>query len=231
MSSWFQSTGLGGALDSLTESVNQVTSQVKEAIPDEYKEGLAKLTLNTEEMINERQNFREEALRKEEAKKRLDSILPWETRDAEREILVEECKEAILALSQMEDTFFGPYEMPLLNVQLDNDDDDEDKEGDEEAEETPDEDNSLEVEEEKPAAKHRHLKPTEESKEQLAKLQPLPPLLEEFDLDSHVGLIQKVLKEDPVLVKMQASLSGECLLFGVYVAFVLLHLFSMDTSH
>ena len=129
MSSWFTSTGLGGALDSLTESVNQVTSQVASQIPDEYKEGLAKLTLNTEEMINERQNFREEALRKEEAKKRLDSILPWETRDAEREILVEECREAILALSRDEDTFFGPYEMPLLNVQLEDDDDEENEEG------------------------------------------------------------------------------------------------------
>ena len=58
---------------------------------------------------------------------------------------------------------------------------------------------------------HYHMKPTEESKEKLSKLQPLPPLLEEFDLDSHVGLIQKLLKEDPTLVKMQATLSGNVL--------------------
>jgi hypothetical protein len=182
-----------------------VTESVKDAIPAEYREGLAKLTLNTEEMINERQHFREEALRKEEAKKRLDSILPWETKDSEREILVEECKEAILALSQHEATFFGPYEMPLLNVQLD--DDDNEAADEVEAEETLDGDADG-AQKEKPNPKHRHMKPTEESKEKLAKLQPLPPLLEEFDLDSHVGLIQRVLKEDPMLVKMQASFSG-----------------------
>ena len=205
MSSWFSGTGLDGAFNSITESVSQVTSQVKDAIPDEYKEGLAKLTLNTEEMINERQNFREEALRKQQAKQLLDSILPWETRDAEREILVEECKEAILALSQHDQTFFGPYEMPLLNVQLENED--EDGEDGDEAADAEENDAGEEVEEDKP--KHRHMEPTEESKENLAKLQPLPPLLEEFALDSHVGLIQKVLKEDSVLVKKQAALSGK----------------------
>jgi hypothetical protein len=233
MSSWFNSAGLNATYNSLSESVAKATESVQNAIPDEYKEGLAKLTLNTEEMIHERQNFREEAQRKEAAQK-LFQILPWETRDAEREILVEECKEAILELSKQEETFFGPYEMPLLNVQLEDEDDDDDESG-EVLDIAESEKGSLDSNNEavlvaaaaaatspvseghhsKPPSKHRHLMPSEESKEKLSKLQPLPPLLEEFDLDAHVGLIQRVLKEDPTLVKMQATLSGmsNCILF------------------
>jgi len=218
--SWFQSTGLNAALGSLTESVQKATETVQQAIPAEHKDFLAKLTLNTEEMINERQNFREEARRKEEAKNRLGQLLPWETRDAEREILVEECKEAILELSKHDETFFGPYDMPMLNVQLEDDEEDDGEivegEGEEEsgdAEDASGDQLESEVaaaasEEKAPVRHHYHMKPSEESKEKLAKLQPLPPLLEEFDLDSHVGLIQKLLKEDQQLVKMQATLSG-----------------------
>lgn len=238
MSSWFNSAGLTATFNSLSESVAKATESVQNAIPDEYKEGLAKLTLNTEEMIHERQNFREEAQRKEAAQK-LFQILPWETRDAEREILVEECKEAILELSKQEETFFGPYEMPLLNVQLEDEDDDDDDESGEVLDIAESEKGSLDSNNEevsvasagaatspvseghhsKPPSKHRHLMPSEESKEKLSKLQPLPPLLEEFDLDAHVGLIQRVLKEDPTLVKMQATLSGMSNLFCIVVCF------------
>ena len=44
----------------------------------------------------------------------------------------------------------------------------------------------------------------------MSKLEPLPPLLRDFDLDSHVGLIQKLLKEDPKLEERQSVLSGKC---------------------
>lgn len=246
MWSAFQSnTGLdlNSAFDALTETVQSVTEQVQEAIPEKHKDFLAKITLNTEEMVAERANFKEEASRKDQTKNILNKILPWETLDPEREILVEECKEAILELSGRESTFFGPYEMPLLNVQLEttnsNDDDDDDAEEQEEAPEVGgDNDNNnnsndgdsegdanesdgdaaaAEVSEEptpeeepepetRPRA--RHMMPSEESLEMLAKLQPLPPLLEDFDLDTYVGLIQSVMKEDPKLVGMQANFSG-----------------------
>jgi hypothetical protein len=230
--SWFPSAGLNGTLfQSLSETVAKATESVQNSIPEEYKQGLAKLTLNTEEMINERQHFRNEALRKDAAAKRLGQILPWETKDTEREILVEECKEAILELSKQEETFFGPYEMPLLNVQLDDEDEGNQPEQDGNiakkgslGDDSKDEDVmaeapvavSMEENVTTSATKHRHLQPSEESKEKLSKLQPLPPLLEDFDLESHVGLIQKVLKEDPVLVQMQASLSGNVAFFGQY---------------
>jgi len=227
--SWFPSTALNSAFDTFTDTVQTATKIVQDAIPEEQKEFLAKLTLNTDEMISERQNFRDEATRKEEAKTRLDKLLPWETLDLEREILVEECKDAILLLSSRRDTFFGPYEMPLLNVQLEVEDtEEEENENQSEAERTEDDDgeeNALtddaeanntvgeEIEEEEEEDKESkpqrfHMEPSEESREKLAKLEPLPPLLEDFDLDAHVGLIQKLLKEDPELVNMQATLSG-----------------------
>jgi hypothetical protein len=151
------------------------------------------------------------------------------------QILVEECKDAILLLSSREDTFFGPYEMPLLNVQLevedteeneenedqseverteddDDDDDDDDEENaltdEAEVNNTVDEEIEEEEEEEESKPRHHHMEPSEESREKLSKLEPLPPLLDNFDLDAHVGLIQKLLKEDPELVNMQATLSG-----------------------
>ena len=58
------------------------------------------------------------------------------------------------------------------------------------------------------AKARQHMAPSEESLEMLRKLEPLPALLEDFDLDAHVGLIQRVMKEDPKLVAMQANFSG-----------------------
>jgi len=218
MSSWFGSAGLDltSALGSLTETVQSVSESVQDAIPTEHKDFLAKLTLNTDEMISERENFRQEATKKEKAKDRLNKILPWETLDPEREILVEECKEAILELSGREETFFGPYEMPLLNVQLVSKEDNEEEgteEGVGESEGNGDDAAAVEAEEDAEAPTEsrpgsRHMEPSEESLEKLSKLKPLPPLLEEFDLDVHVGLIQRVMKEDSNLVGMQANFSG-----------------------
>ena len=143
---------------------------------------------------------------------------------------MEECKDAILGLSSREETFFGPYEMPLLNVQLleaeeeetiedqdglegTNDDQKDPLNDDGSVDDGGGEDRTIEVAEEScfeedDNSRHYHLSPSEESREKLAKLEPLPPLLEDFDLDAHVGLIQNLLKEDPELVKMQATLSG-----------------------
>ena len=84
--SWLQSSGLTSAFDSLTETVAKATESVQDAVPAKHKEFLAKLTLNTEEMISERENFRDEASRKEQAKNRLNKLLPWETFDSEREV-------------------------------------------------------------------------------------------------------------------------------------------------
>ena len=122
MSSWFSSSGIGDALGQLTEQAQKAAESVKASIPvdtEKMSNAIAKLTLNTDEMKAERQMFGDEATRKAQVRDMLADMLPWETKDSERDILVEECKEAILKLSSDESTFFGPYEMPGLTVKID----------------------------------------------------------------------------------------------------------------
>ena len=129
---------------------------------------LEKLTLTTPELAAERERIDAEEKRKEHIRDCLTGLLPWETRDPERDILVEECKEAILALSSDDATFFGPFEMPKLGVKTEDPTNDDDEGAGDDA-----------------TAINPH-KPSEESLKKLAKLEPLPSLLSEFDLDSHV---------------------------------------------
>ena len=176
-------------------------NKVQAAIPIDA-ETIQKLTLNSPEMVAEREQFKEDEERKASVKDSLSHLYPWETRDEERDILVDECKEAIMALSSDDNNFFGPYQMPKLNVTTE--ETEKNEEEDEEAELEEEEDD--EEKEEKPILERD---PTEEAKEKLSKLEPLPPLLGEFDLDAHVGLIQKMLKIDEKLVERQSVLSGK----------------------
>jgi hypothetical protein len=192
MSKWFS------GLKDLTQDFSD---KFQAAIPID-KETLQKLTLSTPEMKAERAQYHEEYKHKVAVKDSLAHLYPWETRDPERDILVEECKEAIMALSADTDTFFGPYQMPHLKVNT------------EEEEEERTEEEVLLAEAEGAPEEVKEVKdkdPTSEALEKLQKLEPLPPLLANFDLDAHVGLIQKMLKVDPTLVARQSSLSGKCL--------------------
>jgi hypothetical protein len=197
--SWFNMESIQ---DQLKQGMAQAQTAVQNIDMKVDKSMFEKLTLTTPELRAERQRIDEEERRKETVRDMLAGMLPWETRDTERDILVEECKEAVLKLSTDKETFFGPYQMPkavglgkmkqFIEEEGDNEDEDEKQEEEEE-------------EEESTANDH---KPSEESLVKLAKLEPLPPLLENFDLDAHVGLIQNVLKVDPRLVVMQSKLSG-----------------------
>lgn len=199
MSTWFSGikelTDKVQAVDlgKLSESVQAMTDKVQSAIPID-KETIQKLTLTTPEMQAERQQMDKEYKHKIAVKESLSHMLPWETRDQEREILVEECREAIMALSGDIDTFFGPYQVPRVKVNTEN-----------EAKEKTEEEELLE-EEEKESVKDKD--PSPESLEKLAKLEPLPALLANFDLDAHVGLIKKMLNVDFRLVQRQSTLSG-----------------------
>ena len=187
MASWFASAGLpSGLSDALTGLADKVQSQVNSIDPDLIK----KLTLQSEDLVAERNQIDDEERRKEAVRDNLSEILPWETRDSEMEILVDECREVILGLSSKVETFTGPYilEGGLSNGKEDNDK--EDNGNDDEAEMTTD------------------MAAAEASSEKLAKLQPLPELLANFDLDSHVGLIQRLLQVDTKLVDMQMRLSS-----------------------
>eukprot|EP00526_Cylindrotheca_closterium_P014107 CAMPEP_0113623106 /NCGR_PEP_ID=MMETSP0017_2-20120614/11878_1 /TAXON_ID=2856 /ORGANISM="Cylindrotheca closterium" /LENGTH=339 /DNA_ID=CAMNT_0000533029 /DNA_START=73 /DNA_END=1092 /DNA_ORIENTATION=- /assembly_acc=CAM_ASM_000147 len=198
MSSWFST---------ISSTVASVSEKVSNAIPLD-KELLDKLTLNTDEMKATREQFGEEATRKAAAKDLLAKMLPWDTKDKERDILVDECKEAILALSADEVTFYGPFEMPELDVNMEEDEDEKKKSGDGDDSDEEEEEEEVLVDEEDEEEKRKRLLPSEESLEKLAQLEPLPPLLQDFDLECHVGLIQMILKEDPKLVEMQSNISG-----------------------
>jgi hypothetical protein len=169
MSSWFK----------------DLTDQVQSVMPTlpKFDEGglLQSLTLTTPELRAERERIDAEEKRKERIRNALSGMLPWQTRDPERDILVEECKEAILLLSKNKETFFGPFPLPPMTAKSDDDSDE-----------------AL-----------TNSTPSEDSQEKLVKLQPLPPLLENFEFLAHVGLIEKVLKEDPNLVQMQSTMSGK----------------------
>jgi ribosomal protein L16 Arg81 hydroxylase len=106
MSSWFSN---------LKDLSKDFTDKVSAAIPKIDNETLQKLTLNTPDLILQREEFQNEFQHKIACKTNsLGNMYPWETRDDERDILVEECKEAIMGLSLSSETFFGPYSMPLL---------------------------------------------------------------------------------------------------------------------
>jgi len=201
MSSWLSFKSLTDKVQEVTSEVTskvqEVTSKVQAAIPID-KETLQKLTLSTPELQAERQLMDQEYKHKAAVKDSLAHMLPWETRDEEREILVEECREVIMALSSSVDTFFGPYEVPRSNVNTEK----------EEKEKTEEEQLLEEKDEEIKDESIKDKPPSEESLEKLAKLEPLPALLANFDLDAHVGLIKKMLAVDSTLVERQSTLSG-----------------------
>ena len=195
--SWFSTesvnsfaAGIGDQLQSVGDQLQNVQKNLTE-----NNDLLQKLSLTTPELAEERRRIEEEEKRKERIRDSLAGMLPWETRDADRSILVEECKEAILNLSASKETFFGPYQMPETKIKIK-----EGKEGDGVKEETGDAKAIID--------------PSPETLENLSKLEPLPPLLDDFDLNAHVGLIQRLLKEDPKLVQMQSKLSGMCVARG-----------------
>ena len=154
---------------------------------------------NKDELVSERERIDEEERRKELVRYSLAEILPWETRDSEMEILVDECKEVILGLSSKDETFVGPFilagGLPAVSGGEDEGNGDNN-----------DDDQEEDITEDQKAAKD--LAAAQSSAEKLEKLQPLPTLLADFDLDTHVGLIQRLLKEDPNLVDMHTRLSS-----------------------
>lgn len=167
-----------------------IADKVQSSLPTKLPEMnatamLETLTLTTPELAQERRRMDAVEKRKERVRSMLAGLLPWETRDRERDILVDECRDCILNLSQTKRTFFGPYPLPPRTAKTTDDDDDKD----------------TEEEEEEP-------RPCQESLEMLAKLEPLPSLLGDFDFQAHVGLIEKILAVDENLVEMQSSLSG-----------------------
>ena len=192
----------GFSTDALKANLAGSTDLLKDWVTDKVisKETLEKLTLTTPELNEERERMDQEEKRKERVKDMLAGMYPWETSDPERDILVEECKEAILKLSHDKTVFFGPYAMPRSSVLLDEDEDNK-----EETDGALGKVESQDREDDDAVGAVGARKPSPEQLERLKILEPLPPLLESFEIETHVGLIQKMLKQDSNLSKMHSK--------------------------
>ncbi|GAX19367.1 hypothetical protein FisN_4Lh345 [Fistulifera solaris] len=183
MDSWFNIDSLKSLTEKVNaESIKEFTERVQSALPKIDDSLIEKLTLTSPELAEERRQIDNEERAKEACRNSLAGLLPWETRDPDRDILVDECRDAILKLSRDRSTFSGPYPMPKSKISA--------------------------VDNEQSNESHDNNEPSQESKEKLEKLEPLPKHLQNFSLDAHVGLIERLLKEDPNLVKVQMSLSA-----------------------
>ena len=162
---------------------SSLAGKVQSVLPPNSNDILNALTLNTAEMTAEREQMELEECRKDSVKDALSALLPWETNDEERAILVEECRGEILLLSTREETFLGKNAC----------------EGSATA--------GLNASESASDLLRRELA----SRQRIAgsTSADLPPLLENFDLDAHVGFIRRMFDADPNLVEMHAKLSGK----------------------
>jgi len=195
--SWFSSFDTGDALNKLSNISNKVQASVSELstlVPDlpdnDQTNFLRKLALNSPDMVAERSRLDVEERRKELVRDHLSELLPWETHNEELGIFIEDCQEGILALSRERYTFLVPF-APPKGMYLFSADDGSGSTDDVE-------NNQYEVTE---AVR-------EEVMQKLVKLQPLPTLLEDFDIDAHVGLIERLLAEDSTLSEVHSTLTG-----------------------
>jgi hypothetical protein len=181
MTSWFGNFNASEALGKLSEissAVQQVSSKVQQSLPLD-DELLKKLTLRSDELVAEHDLIDTEERRKEAVRDSLSSLLPWDTRDEAREILVEECRDAIQGMASQGATFTGPFGLPEgVKVMFA-------------------EDSGMEE-----ASDESRV----EADKKLQKMGTLPSLLDEFDLDAHVGLIERLFKVDKDLVRSHSYL-------------------------
>ncbi len=183
-------------LDTASEALSGISTK---ALNNEF---VSKLTLRSDELVREHELLDAQEKRKELVREYLSEILPWETKDESKEILVEQCKEAILNLSRDKASFETPF--ALENGQMFNPDNYtevtfENSSDEADAEEGNDNEHNKDVGD-------STIEMTPEQK--LEKMLPLPLLLEHFDIDTHVGLIERLLKVDEDLVYMHSMLSG-----------------------
>jgi len=192
--SWFSS--LESAAESLSQiqidpiealsKIGEISNKVQDVLPPIDRDLINKLTLRSDDLVKEHDALEAQEKRKEIVHDYLSSLLPWETKDEARAILIDQCREAILELSKKESTFVGPFSLPAGMTMFH-------KVAEESSEENLD-------------GKETEQDISEEQK--LEKMKPLPVLLEQFDIDIHVGLIERLLKEDENLVSKHSNLSG-----------------------
>jgi hypothetical protein len=187
MSSWFGNFDASNALGKLSEISSKVqkvsadvSSKVQKALPLD-DELVKKLTLRTDDLLAEHDMIDAQETRKEAVRDYLSNLLPWETKDEARDILVEECREAMNKMAEEGQTFTSPFDLPEGEGRMFAEDS-----GMEEANEES----------------------KDEASKRLEKMGSLPQLLDEFDLDAHVGLIERLFKVDKELVRSHSQLES-----------------------
>jgi len=237
MSSWFSSfdtTSTLSKLSELSEQVGQqvsskvqtVKSTVEQNIPPSVTKAvdsdlIRNLTLRSDELTKVHTEIEAEERRKELVKDYLAELLPWETRDEAKVILIDETKQVILSISSIESTFSHPFTpppgiqlFPSIDITASTSQEEKDGGDDDDTEKTDGADTTPAEGEEPTTTTTTNTTSTNEeeyamaAQQKLTTLQPLPPLLEKFDLDSHVGLIERLLTVDSELVKMHSLLIG-----------------------
>lgn len=190
------------SFESATQALTELSSKVQESLPVDSSDLFNKLTLRSDELVREHELLDAQEKRKELVREYLSETLPWETKDESRQIFEEEAREAIMDLSKDRATFETPFLLEkgiMFNPITDHGDDEEEIEFSNDNKES-----SVQKKDESTLGSK-----FEESRLKLEKMQPLPILLEYFDIDTHVGLIQRLLKVDPGLVKMHSMLNGK----------------------
>jgi len=145
-------------------------------------------------LASEHQNLTSEhlsSIRKEHA---FDRFLPWETEEEEKEILSPEVREVILKFGQSKAIFEGPFLLKngMKCTSVKGKEDDKDKE--EEVVFQKEEDDALDE-------VGAILKDTDEDTEKKEEKEEEPDF--PFDLDSHLGLIRRIMEIDEQLVEAQ----------------------------
>lgn len=169
MSSWFN--------DAL-EKLNDISTKVQSSLPVD-DDLIGKLTLRSDDLRAIHDLIEKEETQKEHAKKLLSNLLPWETEDETKVILVEECKSSILGLSLLDTSFTTPFGLP----------------------------EGLKMWSEHSEMKESTKEMQEEALKKFEKI-PFPDLLSDFDLDAHVELVQKLFNLDKNLVVAHSKLAN-----------------------
>lgn len=175
MSSWFSQ--LSNSASEALEKLNDLSAQVQSSLPID-NDLVNKLILRSEDLKAVHDLIDAEETKKEVSRKLLPDLLPWDTKDEAKVIIIDECKTSILELSTSEISFTTPFALPS-GIQL-----------------WRDSSNLLKVTDE-----HRA--------EVLKKFEkvPIPEFLSnDFDLEAHQRLIERLFKIDKNLVKMHSML-------------------------
>lgn len=186
MSTWFSNFNAADAISNFKasdafEKLNEISTKVQETVQESLPledDLIKKLTLRSDDLQAEHDLIDAQETRKEMVRDYLSKLLPWETNDEARVILIEECREAIQDMAMKGETFTGPFELPEGVEKMFSENSD-----------------MSEATEESKA----------EAAKKLEKMGTLPQLLHDFDLDAHVGLIEKLFQVDEEL-KMTHSL-------------------------